>query len=108
MECVYGEEPSSCVASSSLMAALPRFPGISADWPLAAIGPYSQAIKAAGQVFLSQVGPWDPSAKKVVTGSVADQTRQMCRNAGAVLEAAGSGLEKVVKVVVSWFGALSV
>ncbi|KAI5272340.1 YjgF-like protein [Aureobasidium subglaciale] len=62
------------------------------------IGPYySQAIKANGFVFLSAQLPAD-SQCKLVSGSVTDQAHKMIQNASHVLEAAGSDLEKVVKV----------
>lgn len=65
----------------------------------AAIGPYSQAIKANGMVFLSGQVPTNCSGE-LVQGTVAEKTHKMCQNARAVLEAAGSSLDKVVKVVV--------
>ncbi|KAI8685229.1 hypothetical protein NCS55_00193300 [Fusarium keratoplasticum] len=65
----------------------------------AAIGPYSQAIKANGMVFLSGQVPTNCSGESV-QGTVAEKTHKMCQNARAVLEAAGSSLDKVVKVVV--------
>ncbi|TIA67305.1 hypothetical protein D6C83_02015, partial [Aureobasidium pullulans] len=57
----------------------------------------SQAIKANGFVFLSAQLPADSSCK-LVTGSVKDQAHKMIQNASHVLEAAGTDLEKVVKV----------
>lgn len=68
-------------------------------WGLA-IGPYSQAVKANGLVFVSGMMPATKDGKQV-EGSVAEKTHQMCRNAQAVLEAAGSGLGKAVKITVS-------
>lgn len=66
----------------------------------AAIGPYSQAIKANGFVFVSgQVG-FDPKTGEFVPGGVAEQTEQVLKNLSAVLEAAGSSLEQVVKTTV--------
>ena len=63
----------------------------------AAIGPYSQAIKANGFVFVSgQVG-FDPKTGEFVPGGVAEQTEQVLKNVSAVLEAAGSSLDQVVK-----------
>jgi 2-iminobutanoate/2-iminopropanoate deaminase len=62
-----------------------------------AIGPYSQAIVAVGLVHCSgQVG-FDPARMELVEGGVAAQTEQALRNLGAVLEAAGSSLARVVK-----------
>lgn len=63
----------------------------------AAIGPYSQAIRANGFIFLSGQIPATPDGQ-LIEGTVADKTHRMCQNAKAVLGAAGSGLEKVVKV----------
>ncbi|EXJ79569.1 endoribonuclease L-PSP [Capronia epimyces CBS 606.96] len=60
-------------------------------------GPYSQAIKAAGQIWVAGQVPADSSGK-VVTGPIADQTAQCCKNIKAILEAAGSELGKIVKV----------
>lgn len=60
----------------------------------------SQAIKANGFVFLSAQLPADSSCK-LITGSVKDQAHKMIQNASHVLEAAGTDLEKVVKVNVS-------
>jgi 2-iminobutanoate/2-iminopropanoate deaminase len=66
----------------------------------AAIGPYSQAIKAGGFVFVSgQVG-FDPQTGQFVAGGVAEQTERVLKNLQAVLEAAGSGLDQVVKTTV--------
>ena len=66
----------------------------------AAIGPYSQAIKANGFVFVSgQVG-FDPKTGEFVPGGVAEQTEQVLKNVSAVLEAAGSSLDQVVKTTV--------
>jgi 2-iminobutanoate/2-iminopropanoate deaminase len=61
--------------------------------------PYSQAIVAGELVFVSGQTPLDPSGT-LVEGSIADQTRQVFANLRAILEAAGSGLEHVVKTTV--------
>ncbi|RSL89386.1 hypothetical protein CEP52_014925 [Fusarium oligoseptatum] len=61
------------------------------------IGPYSQAIKANGFIFLSGQIPATPEGQ-LIQGTVAEKAHQMCQNAEAVLGAAGSGFEKVVKV----------
>ncbi|KAF4468151.1 endoribonuclease l-PSP domain-containing [Fusarium albosuccineum] len=63
------------------------------------IGPYSQAIKANGFVFVSGQIPAEPTGK-LIEGTVAEKTHKMCQNAKAVLEAAGSGLDQVVKITV--------
>ena len=66
----------------------------------AAAGPYSQAIKAAGQVWVAGQIPADSSGK-LVEGSIADKTKQCCENIKAILDEAGSGIEKVVRAGVS-------
>ena len=66
----------------------------------AAIGPYSQAIKAGGFVFATGQIPIDPQTGQFVAGGIAEQTRQVLQNLGAVLEAAGSSLDLVVKTTV--------
>lgn len=65
-----------------------------------AIGPYSQAVKAGGFVFCSGQIPIDPETGEFVSGGVAEQTDQVLKNLTAVLKAAGSGLESVVKTSV--------
>lgn len=65
-----------------------------------AIGPYSQAICANGLVFASGQIPIDPSTGQFVSGGIAEQTEQVLRNLAAVLESAGSGLDRVVKTTV--------
>ena len=65
-----------------------------------AIGPYSQAIKAAGLVFCSGQIALDPSSGTIVAGDVAKQTERVIENLAAVLRAAGSGLDRVVKTTV--------
>jgi 2-iminobutanoate/2-iminopropanoate deaminase len=66
----------------------------------AAIGPYSQAIRANGLVFCSGQIPIDPATGKFVAGGIGEQTEQVLKNLSAVLEAAGSSLERVVKTTV--------
>lgn len=65
-----------------------------------AIGPYSQAVKAKGLVFASGQIPTDPKTGQFVVGGIAEQTEQVLKNLAAVLEAAGSGLDRVVKTTV--------
>jgi 2-iminobutanoate/2-iminopropanoate deaminase len=65
-----------------------------------AIGPYSQAIKANGFVFTSGQIAIDPATQEVVAGDVAAQTDRVLRNLSEILEAAGSGLGKVVRSTV--------
>jgi 2-iminobutanoate/2-iminopropanoate deaminase len=66
----------------------------------AAIGPYSQAIRANGFVYVSGQIPIDPQTGEFVAGGVREQTEQVLKNLSAVLRAAGSGLEQVVKTTV--------
>ncbi|HEV7473544.1 MAG TPA: RidA family protein [Pyrinomonadaceae bacterium] len=65
-----------------------------------AIGPYSQAVKANGFIFASGQIPTDPQTGQFVAGGIAEQTEQVLKNLAAVLEAAGSGLNQVVKTTV--------
>ena len=65
-----------------------------------AIGPYSQAVKANGFVFTSGQVAIDPATQQVIDGDVAAQTDRVLRNLSEILEAAGSGLGKVVKATV--------
>lgn len=65
-----------------------------------AIGPYSQAIKVNGMVFCSGQIPLDPATGEFVAGGIVEQTEQVFKNLIAVLEAAGSGLDSVVKTTV--------
>jgi len=66
----------------------------------AAIGPYSQAVVANGWFFLSGQIPLDPGTGRLVEGGIAKQTEQTLLNLQAVLEAAGLGLDRVVKTTV--------
>jgi len=65
-----------------------------------AIGPYSQAIKAAGMVFCSGQIALDPATATIVGSDVAQQTERVLKNLSAVLAGAGSGLDRVVKTTV--------
>jgi len=62
-----------------------------------AIGPYSQAIKANGFVFVSGQIAFDPATQQIIEGDAAAQTDRILRNLSAILQAAGSGLDKVVR-----------
>jgi len=66
----------------------------------AAIGPYSQAIKANGFVFVSGQIALDPVTNTLVTGDVAFQTDRVLKNLSGILRAAGTTLEKVVRATV--------
>lgn len=65
-----------------------------------AIGPYSQAIRAGGLLFCSGQIPLDPDSMTLVEGDIQAQTRRVLSNLKAVLEAAGSSLDRVVKTTV--------
>jgi len=65
-----------------------------------AIGPYSQAVKANGMVFASGQIPLDPATMQVVDGDIRAQTERVLLNMKAVLESAGTSLERVVKTTV--------
>lgn len=64
-----------------------------------AIGPYSQAIVTGNMVFTSGQIPINPATGAVEAVTIQEQTEQACKNISAVLEAAGSSMEKVVKTV---------
>jgi 2-iminobutanoate/2-iminopropanoate deaminase len=70
---------------------------ISTDSAPKAIGPYSQAIRANGLVFVSGQTPIDPATQQLITGSIAEQTERVLRNIEAILKQAGSSLDKVVR-----------
>ena len=61
-----------------------------------AIGPYSQAYEVNGVIYTSGQIPVDPATGNIAEGNAA-QAEQSCKNVGAILEAAGSGYDKVVK-----------
>ena len=62
-----------------------------------AIGPYSQAVKTDSMVFVSGQLAFDPATGELMTDDIKTETRQAMNNLKTILEAAGSGLEKVVK-----------
>ena len=77
-----------------------------------AIGPYSQAVKKGGLVFCSGQIPLDPATGQIVAGGIAEQTVRVLENLKAVLEAAGAGLDSVLKTTVfvkdlAEFGAMN-
>lgn len=65
-----------------------------------AIGPYSQAVAYNGVLYCSGQIPLDPGTGAIIEGDVSDQTERVLENLKAVLEAAGSSLEKVLKTTV--------
>ena len=70
---------------------------VATDGAPAAIGPYSQAIVANGFIFSAGQLPLDPETMRLVDGDITDQTERVMQNLAAVLEAAGSGFDRVVK-----------
>ena len=73
---------------------------ISTDGAPKAIGPYSQAVRSNGFVFVSGQVAIDPATQQVIQGDVAAQTERVLKNLSAILNASGSGLEKVVRATV--------
>jgi 2-iminobutanoate/2-iminopropanoate deaminase len=76
-----------------------RYPVDSNEAPRA-IGPYSQGIKAGGFVFVSGQVALDPKTGEMLAGDVAAQTERVLQNLQAIVEAAGSDLDRVVKATV--------
>lgn len=74
-------------------------PIVTAEAP-APVGPYSQAIRAGGFIFASGQIPLDPATGDIAGEGIEAQTRRVMMNLKAVLEAAGSGMEKVVKTTI--------
>lgn len=62
-----------------------------------AIGPYSQAIESNGLLFISGQVPIDPAIGKLIEGGIKEQTEQVMKNIGAILESAGYSYSDVVK-----------
>ena len=73
---------------------------ISTDQAPTPVGPYSQAIIAGEFVFTAGQIPMDPVTGRLLEGDIQEQTRQVLSNVKAVLQAAGTSLDKVVKVTV--------
>jgi 2-iminobutanoate/2-iminopropanoate deaminase len=63
-------------------------------------GTYSQAVKAAGLIFVSGTAPHDPQTGALVGATIQEQTRQCLKNVAAILESAGSSLDKVASVTI--------
>ena len=72
---------------------------VSTDKAPAAIGPYSQAKIVGGLIFTSGQIPVNPANGLIKANDVAGQTEQVCKNVAALLEAAGSSIDKVIKTV---------
>ena len=66
----------------------------------AAIGPYSQAVRAGSLLFVSGQIPLDPKSGQLVAGGIEAETRQVLENLGAILHAAGSSFDHVVKTTI--------
>jgi len=73
---------------------------ITSDAAPKAIGPYSQAIRSAGLLFLAGQIPLDPATMQIIEGDIAKQTERVLENVKAILAAAGSSLDRVVKTTV--------
>lgn len=73
---------------------------ISTDKAPAAIGPYSQAVKFGNMLFISGQIPINPETGQLIEGGVQQQSRQVINNIAAILEEAGSSLDKVLKTTV--------
>lgn len=65
-----------------------------------AIGPYSQAVVCDGHIYTSGQIPLDPATGELVDGGITEQTHQVMRNLSAVLEAAGTGLDGILKTTI--------
>ncbi len=76
-----------------------KFPVATSDAPRA-IGPYSQGVKAGGFVFVSGQVAIDPATNQLIEGDIRAQTERVLKNVAAILEAAGSSLDQVVKTTV--------
>ena len=73
---------------------------IATDQAPKAIGPYSQAIRAAGLVFTSGQVALDPATQQVIAGDISAQTDRVLKNLSAVLQAAGTSLDKALRCTV--------
>lgn len=73
---------------------------ISTEGAPAALGPYSQALRANGTIYCSGQIPLDPKTGQIVEGGIEAQTRRVLANLKAVLEAAGSGFDRLVQTTV--------
>ena len=65
-----------------------------------AIGPYSQAVKAGGLMFISGQIPLNPETGDIVSGSIEDEANQVLQNIKSICEAAGHGMEDIVKITI--------
>tara|TARA_B100001059_G_C17700893_1_gene510015 strand:+ start:276 stop:746 length:471 start_codon:yes stop_codon:yes gene_type:complete len=65
-----------------------------------AIGPYSQAVKAGGLMFISGQIPLNPETGDLVSGSIEDEANQVLQNIKSICEAAGHGMEDIIKITI--------
>jgi 2-iminobutanoate/2-iminopropanoate deaminase len=79
---------------------MPELRAISTPDAPAAIGPYAQAVVSDGWIFASGQIPLDPATMELIEGGIEEQTHRVLKNLKAVLEAAGGGLDTVVKTTV--------
>jgi 2-iminobutanoate/2-iminopropanoate deaminase len=73
---------------------------ITTDLAPAAIGPYAQGVRAGNLIYTSGQIPIDPVTQQVVAGGIAEQTTRVMENLKAILEEAGSSLDRVIKATV--------
>lgn len=73
---------------------------VTTDGAPAAIGPYAQGVRAGNLIFTAGQIPLDPVTQQVVAGGITEQTRRVLENLKAILEEAGSSLDRVVKATV--------
>jgi 2-iminobutanoate/2-iminopropanoate deaminase len=73
---------------------------VTTDLAPAAIGPYAQAVRFGNLIFTAGQTPIDPATQQLVHGGIAEQTKQVLENLKAILEEAGSSLDRVVKATV--------
>jgi len=70
------------------------------DGAPAAIGPYAQGVRVGNLIFTTGQIPIDPATQQVISGGIAEQTKRVLENLKAILEEAGSSLDRVVKATV--------
>ena len=73
---------------------------VTTDGAPAAIGPYAQGVRVGNLIFTAGQIPLDPVTQQVVAGGITEQTRRVLENLKAILEEAGSSLDRVVKATV--------
>ena len=79
---------------------MPEREVVKTDSAPSAIGPYSQGIRAAGLLFVSGQIPLDPATGEMVSGDIAAQVRRVLENLKGILQAGGSGLDRVLRITV--------